>query len=332
MPDLNSNERVRLTLRICNSLADEVEESALPWQCSELGLSEEDEAEVALLGKFKYIRHRVEDLSDYALIKLAFDVEGKHPDFAFREYIKKLNDPLTGPSLSDLTRRLILNELARVELFGDLGRLVIELETMWPLVEMDSGNLYERGSLRDSIFQHCIRNPEDWDNEQLLDHLDIIGCSRSLFFEFLERVVHPNSRRNQAQQNLIFAADGEKPEIVLSDAINNDILIVKNADKCLVYDRPISSNGLTKGEMLQWWQSGQSIPDEAIARKTLVERLLKSLGKWEGEKNLFRTYYKMFQDRGDDFPALIPQVYLHYDPYTIKQLGGISRLVRQRSL
>jgi very-short-patch-repair endonuclease len=32
----------------------------------------------------------------------------------------------------------------------------------------------------------------------------------------------------------------------------------------------------------------------------------------------------------EKLPALIPQVYLHYDPYTSKQLKGVKRLSRER--
>lgn len=35
-------------------------------------------------------------------------------------------------------------------------------------------------------------------------------------------------------KNIIFAADGPKPRIVLRDALNNKIEIVEHADKCLV--------------------------------------------------------------------------------------------------
>ncbi|MEO1376135.1 MAG: hypothetical protein AAFW70_17850 [Cyanobacteria bacterium J06635_10] len=45
-------------------------------------------------------------------------------------------------------------------------------------------------------------------------------------------------------KNLIFAANGPKPEIVLSDSVSNDIEIVKNADYCLIYDRHIEPHGL----------------------------------------------------------------------------------------
>lgn len=44
-------------------------------------------------------------------------------------------------------------------------------------------------------------------------------------------------------KNLIFAADGPKPRIVLSDAINNDLKVVGNIEHCLVYDRPLADTG-----------------------------------------------------------------------------------------
>ena len=50
----------------------------------------------------------------------------------------------------------------------------------------------------------------------------------------------------------------------------------------------------------------------------------------DGERNVFSVYYRAFKDLGDKLPALIPQVYLHYDTYTLAQLGGVGRLSRQR--
>jgi very-short-patch-repair endonuclease len=71
------------------------------------------------------------------------------------------------------------------------------------------------------------------------------------------------------------------------------------------------------------------IADDTIARQSLYRRLKESLSS-DGEKNLFDCYGKLTKPMGDSVPALIPQVYLHYDPYTVKQLGGITRLPRQR--
>jgi hypothetical protein len=199
---LNRNERLRLTLRIADSLAENVKAYDLPSECVLLGLPDGDSAD-AHSSKRIYVRQRIETLSDAVLLQLAFGVEEKYPDFGFRELAKRVSDQMSGPDISDLTRRIIVNGLQHIELFGDYTRIVDELETMWPLSEMNSPS--GMGPLKESIIQHCIRNPEDWDNTYLLDQLDIIGCSRSLFFQFLETVVHPNARRDHEQQKVVDA-------------------------------------------------------------------------------------------------------------------------------
>jgi very-short-patch-repair endonuclease len=46
---------------------------------------------------------------------------------------------------------------------------------------------------------------------------------------------------------------------------------------------------------------------------------------------LFKTYAELYATAdGFDLPALIPQVYLHYDPYTRRERGGRGPFVRQR--
>lgn len=45
-----------------------------------------------------------------------------------------------------------------------------------------------------------------------------------------------------APKNLIFGAVGAKPDLVLADAVNNEIRIVGNARNCLVYDRAIDGD------------------------------------------------------------------------------------------
>ena len=54
-------------------------------------------------------------------------------------------------------------------------------------------------------------------------------------------------------KNLIFASNGPKPEIVLADAINNDIKIVKHEERCLVYDLPLTKDGLLWKHLIGWW-------------------------------------------------------------------------------
>lgn len=137
-----------------------------------------------------------------------------------------------------------------------------------------------------------------------------------------------------AMKNLIFAADGPKPEFVLGDAINNDVLIVKNEQFCLVYSQPLAPSGLTWREMIRWWRARESLPDsmsDGEVGRTLYKRLSASLHSdpdrpdWVSpEKLVFRTYCELYpiNETGAGQPALLPQVYLHIDPKTRKERGG----------
>ncbi len=133
-------------------------------------------------------------------------------------------------------------------------------------------------------------------------------------------------------KNLIFAANGLKPEIIFSDSVSNDIEIVKNSAYCLIYDRPIKSHGLLWNELVDWWREREQLNEESdieVSRK-LYARLLQSLTS-KPEKLFWKIYFKKFYESfKEKLPALIPQVYLHYDPYTLKQLQDQRRLVRQR--
>lgn len=137
-------------------------------------------------------------------------------------------------------------------------------------------------------------------------------------------------------KNLIFAANGPKPRIVLRDAINNVVDIVENAEYCLIYDRPLSPHGLTWGELTVWWADCDSTdPDHSDTPRNLYRRLRASLSpESPPELVLFEAYASRYRrELGGAMPALIPQVYLHYDPYTARELAAQnvnSALVRQR--
>ena len=116
-------------------------------------------------------------------------------------------------------------------------------------------------------------------------------------------------------KNLIFAANGPKPEIVLRDAMNNDIEIVKNAQFCLVYDQPVPAEGLRFSRLMTWWRERENIAASVSDRDVglmLHDRLNKSVES-EAERVVFEAYARRYRD-SFDIPALIPQVYLHYDP------------------
>jgi hypothetical protein len=130
-------------------------------------------------------------------------------------------------------------------------------------------------------------------------------------------------------KNLIFASNGPKPEIGFSDAINNDIVILSNASSCLIYDHPIRRDGLLWSELVDWWGGIQGAESDEPAR-TLGRRLRASLAS-DAERGLFDTYFKLYRAKlADALPAIIPQVYLHYDPAAVKLLRHRAGLPRQR--
>lgn len=139
----------------------------------------------------------------------------------------------------------------------------------------------------------------------------------------IEVISSGHSRLSTNIQNIIFASDGPKPEIVFSDAIDNEIEIVSNEDYCLIYNEPISPiYGLPLAVLQNWYYTNYKKPP-------LSERLQQSLGS-DVEQIVFKAYYSLREKYDSQFPALIPQVYLHYDPKTIAELKGKQRLARQR--
>ncbi len=147
-------------------------------------------------------------------------------------------------------------------------------------------------------------------------------------------VMRVNSGVDGGMKNIIFASTGEKPEIIIRDAVNNDIEITKHADKVLIFDKSLPSNGsLLWNDLLGWWMDKHNFSDELSAKNSLYGRLLQSVKSTKslGELAVFYAYYAIYGKKlGSSLPALLPQVYLHYDPYTQRQRGDEKILMRQR--
>jgi very-short-patch-repair endonuclease len=129
---------------------------------------------------------------------------------------------------------------------------------------------------------------------------------------------------------IIFASSGPKPDIVINDAVNMDIRIVENANYCLIYDQPPTNGDLTWQMLLEWWGKKEGVdPKIEKVRQDFGLRLRSSLQS-EPERMLFDTYFREYKKKlGDSLPALLPQVYLHYDPRSQIERGK-PVLVRQR--
>ncbi len=109
--------------------------------------------------------------------------------------------------------------------------------------------------------------------------------------------------------------------------MNNDIEIVENADKVLVYDRPIGSDGLRWRDLQEWWKDTHPSGSDEEAKRSLYQRLASALpGNSPPQRNLFDLYYKIHGTAVPDLPALLPEVWLHWDPKTVRERGAAALL------
>jgi hypothetical protein len=319
------------------------------------------------LSKRQRIELALENRAPEELARLALKFAADRADIPLDEAGRKVLEA-ADPPLSQITRRDIARvfgddlggERPTVEVVGRYFPLSTPLDELFG----SKGK-----SLRDQIAQHMDLNPGDWSVEDLFGKVGAFGCSRARFGALLEEAVHPLSRSGDEQaktvaalnkvlardgyelaqeselsghpifafralvrgvggrpKNLIFASRGPKPEIGFADAINNDIVILSGAESCLVYDRAISANGLLWSELVTWWT--EHTPGGNAA--SLGARLQESLAS-DAERKLFSAYFKAYRSSlHEALPALLPQVYLHYDPAIVKTLRHRLPLPRQR--
>lgn len=87
----------------------------------------------------------------------------------------------------------------------------------------------------------------DWTVSQLIGLARRIVSEHNVYNTELQDLLDEYDRHGgvgSPAKNLIFAANGPKPELVLRDAVHNDIEIVKNAEYCLLFEHAIPADGL----------------------------------------------------------------------------------------
>jgi hypothetical protein len=127
-------------------------------------------------------------------------------------------------------------------------------------------------------------------------------------------------------KNLVFASP-VKPDLRLSDAINNEIEIVSNVDKVLVYDRPIGAEGIRWRDLQEWWKATRRLGSDEEAKTQLYRRLRQSLpANSPPQQRLFDLYHEIHRDAVQDLPALLREVWLHWDPKTVRARGADALL------
>lgn len=246
--------------------------------------------------------------------------------------------PKVAPKVSPRSFRSAIEESLMTYTREDLETVLAEeLRLPWPQVEYQPTD--SKYNKRDVIQVYTA----GWDLPRLValarrivSELDVAGGFLSDLTALLAEYDRGGGVGTPAK-NLIFAANGPKPELVLRDAVNNDIEITRNDEYCLVYDQPIPANGLTYNNLIEWWRNRQSIDETVPTREVgldLHNRLRASLGDNPVEQLVFDTYAARYKNNQFDIPALIPQVYLHFDPATqlARRADGQSGrpLARQR--
>lgn len=135
-------------------------------------------------------------------------------------------------------------------------------------------------------------------------------------------LISRHSAGTRSPKNIIFASS-VKPDLRFSSAIDNDIEIVTNADKVLVYDKMIGPDGVRWGDLQAWWADARGITDSREAKKSLYARLLDSLPMDSPPQTLFfEAFFRSFRTAVPSLPALLPEVWLHWDPKTVKERGA----------
>ncbi|KAA0139156.1 hypothetical protein FYZ48_10970 [Gimesia chilikensis] len=355
-----------LIYEIANTLS-RVSANDLPRIAESFGLSQGNTDE-SFKSKAKYIERRIAGWTEDQLVDLAKRVQQTYPDDSLQKQIEDF-DPSQPFQLSPIVRqklfesinnlppiegKLTLNEFTN-KLWGDLSRRHSNyyFEDLFDSTENDAGkesttflDEVERYQLYDMSNQklaellewavHPLVRTES-DQKHFVDAFNTdlkldgyVLASSELISGFpTYRLSKIRTGFEGKAKNLIFASTGPKPEIVLSDAINNDLKLIKNEEFCLVYDKPFTKEGLLWTQLVNWYAELIEVEVTKAVEKSLYRRLNESLDS-PIEILFFRSYFEIFHGKlGDQLPALIPQVYLHYDPYTFSQIHE-RRLPRQR--
>ncbi|MFE9400116.1 hypothetical protein [Streptomyces flavidovirens] len=234
-----------------------------------------------------------------------------------------------GPSLDDL-----MNGRRPTTLRDDLQRHVFRNPGDWSAEELfEKLGAFEAGDARFARFLEGLVSADVLLDEHLQEATvsTINGCLRSSGTELrrigtdggypLFAVVPTGLHSNRRPKNIIFASP-RKPDIRFRSSVDNDIEIVGGRPgDTLVYDREIPSAGLRWRDLHSWWQDTRKLSDPTEARINLHQRLRESLPtNSPGQRNLYEAYHTVLRP-SVDVPALLPEVWLHWDHKTVQERG-----------
>jgi len=139
-------------------------------------------------------------------------------------------------------------------------------------------------------------------------------------------IVSTRSQKDRRPKNVIFASK-VKPDIRIRDSVDNDIEIVNQSDDVLIHDRPIGADGIRWRDLQGWWKESHNLHSDDEAKSDLYRRLRRILPeRSDQQRHLFDLYHEIFSSSIPDLPALLPEVWLHWDHQTVRQRGAEALL------
>ncbi|MEV6534900.1 hypothetical protein AB0M86_35830 [Streptomyces sp. NPDC051639] len=228
-------------------------------------------------------------------------------------------------------------DLSAPTLYDEIQRHVLRFQEDWtPEYLFEQLHAFEAPDPRFGHFLEGLASPSTLPDEQaqrrFVDlankHLQPVGAQLRLEGEEdgypLFHLAQTGQGTGRRPRNLIFATLG-KPDIRFTSALDNDIEIAERSDQVLVYDRPVGTNGLLWRELLAWWQEIREISDPEQASRSLYDRMRASLPpRSEGQKNLFWLYHNIYREDLNAVPALLPEIWVHWDPKTVRERGALA--------
>ncbi len=146
--------------------------------------------------------------------------------------------------------------------------------------------------------------------------------SRGGYPEF--KILAGNSPGRPAQLVLFASTGSSKPDLRISEVLDRTVEIV-DTRQVLRYDRAVpAEHGLNWAALQAWWADTNSLDRVAPdTKKSLYQRLLAGIPKTSPpQQRLFRAYHQWVAAQGlVDFPVLLPEVWLHWDPQSTRQRG-----------
>ncbi|CCG02435.1 hypothetical protein [Blastococcus saxobsidens] len=126
--------------------------------------------------------------------------------------------------------------------------------------------------------------------------------------------------RPRPAQLILFASPHAKPALRIRDVLDQSIEVLTGDDTVLAYDVPVGERGLTWRDVESWWSRRRDIP-AAQAKRELWQRLANVCADVSpAQRALFGAYYDYAKGH-DPLFALLPEVWLHWDPVSRAQRG-----------